>query len=107
MDRLVSLAILLVSGYFILVKTRKRKCNQRSKAELEKESQEVIKKELSRDAPSYEWIRSMGGYGFLYDYLRYTANDELLTTTAKFDIVKTLSKNDLLWDLNLFFCLYS
>ena len=112
MDWLVNVAILLVVGSFILVNTRKRKYNQsgdvlpryttqRSLAVVEKESQEIIKRELSRDAPTYEWIRSKGGYGFLFDYLHYARNDETLTTTAKSDIVKTLSENDLLRDLKL------
>ena len=115
MDWLVNLAILFVVGYFILGLTRERKNDQagdvlpryttrRNKAEIEKDSQEIIKRELSRTAPSYETIRSYRNpfTGFLHYYLRFTENDETLTTTAKSDIVKTLSENDLLRDLKLF-----
>ena len=104
MDWLVNLAILLVIDYFILGLTRKRKNNddvlpryttQRSNADIEKESQEIIKRELSKDAPSYKKIKLNGFTGFLHYYLKFTGNDDTLTTTAKFDIVETLSKNDL------------
>ena len=114
MDWLVNLAILFVVGYFILGLTRERKNNQsgdvlpryttqRNKAEIERESQEIIKRELARDAPSYETIRSYKNpyTGFLHYYLRFTKNDETLTTTAKSKVVKTLSKNDLQRDLKL------
>ena len=115
MDWLVNLAILFVVGYFILGLTRERKNNQsgdilprytlrRTKAEIELESKETIKRELNLDAPSYETLRSYENpyTGFLHIYLRFTRNDETLTTNAKSDIVKTLSKNDLLRDLKLF-----
>ena len=116
MDWLVNLAILFVVGYFILVSTRKRKYSQsgdvlpryteqRSLTDIEKESKELIKRELSRDR-SYEKIKSLGYTGFLHFYLRFTENEETLTTNAKSDIVKTLSENDLLRDLKLFFDLY-
>ena len=73
---------------------------QRSHAEIEKESQEIIKRELSLDASSYETIRSYRNpfTGFLHYYLHKTKIDKTLTTTAKFEIVEALSKNDLLLD---------
>ena len=114
MDWLVNLAILLVVGYFILGLTRERKNSgdvlpryttdsvrtERSKTDIEKESQEIIKRELSKDAPSYTTIRSYKNpyTGFLNYYLQKTGNDETLTTTAKLDIVEALCKNDLPWD---------
>ena len=115
MDWLVNPAILFLVGYFILGLTGKRKHSQRgdilpryttkrNKAEIEKESQEIIKRELKRDAPSYETVRSYenSSTGFLNYYLQFTRNDEKLTTTAKSDIVQTLSENDLLRELKLF-----
>ena len=129
MDWLVNLAILgasfailcdcgeilpyFVAGCFVFGLTRGRKnsqrgdvspryTEQRSKAEIESDSQEIIKRELNRDAPSYEEIKSVGAIGFSFYYLCYTRNYETLTTTAKSDIVRTLSKNDLLRDLKLF-----
>ena len=118
MDWLVNLAVLLVVGYFILVNTRKKKQSQsddilpryrtqRSKAEVEKESQEIIKRQLSRDVPSYQTIRSYKTYekpfsGFLEYYLKYAKKDTTLTTNATSDNVQTLSENDLLRDLKLF-----
>ena len=132
MDWLVNLAILgsslaifcgfgailpyFVVGYFVLGLIRERKSyqsgddlqrytEQRSKAEIEKESKEIIKREFSRDR-SYEKIKSLGYTGFLDYYLRFTSNDETLTTTAKSKVVKTLSKNDLLRDLKLFLNYY-
>ena len=112
MDWLVNVAVLFVVGYFILGLTRERKNNQsgdvlpryttrRSKAEVEKESQEIIKREFSRDR-SYEYVKSNGWTGFLDYYLCQTENEETLTTNAKTDVVQTLSKNDLLRDLKLF-----
>ena len=104
MDWLVNLAIILVVGYFILGLTRERKnsdnvlpryTTQRSNADIEKESHEIIKRELSKDAPSYKKIKLNGFTGFLHYYLKFTGNDETLTTTAKIDTVQTLSKNDL------------
>ena len=111
MDWLVNLAILFV-GYFILVSTRKRKYSQsgdvlpryteqRSLTEIEKESQEIIRREFSLDR-SYEWIKSKGWTGFLHYYLCQTEIEETLTTTAKPEVVKSLSENDLLRDLELF-----
>ena len=99
--------------YFVLGLIRERKNGQRgdvlprytterSKAEIELESKEIIKRELSRDR-SYEFIKSKGWTGFLNYYLRFTRNDETLTTSAKSDFVKTLTKNDLLRDLEFFF----
>ena len=75
-----------------------RYTKQRSLVEIEEESQEIIEHELSRDAPSYETIRSYEPpfSGFLHYYLKYTKNDETLTTTTKSDVVKTLGENDLL-----------
>ena len=113
MDWLLNIALVLAIGYFILM-TRKRKntsdnlpryTTKRSKVDVEKESQETIKCELSRHAPPYETIRSYENpyNGFLDYYLRNTKNDETMTTTAKLDIVQALSKNDLLWDLKLRF----
>ena len=114
MGWLVNLAILLIVGYFILGLSRGKIKNiqsgdvlprytaQRTKAEIEKESQEIIKRELSRNVRSYEWIRSERGYGFLHYYLRFTRNDQTLTTTAKSDIIQTLSENDLPRGLKLF-----
>ena len=109
MDWLVNLAILLVVGYFVLGLTRKKNnsgdifpkyTTQRSKTDIENESQEIIKRELSKDAPSYTTIRSYKNpyTGFLNYYLQKTGNDETLTTTAKLDIVEALCKNDLPWD---------
>ena len=74
---------------------------QRIQVDIEKKSQEIIKCELAKDAPSYEEIKSMGGTGFLHDYLRSTKNDETMTTISKFNIVQALSKNDLPWGLKL------
>ena len=111
---LVNLAILLVVGYFILVNTRKRKYDQtgdvlpryttqRSKAEIEKESQGIIKLKLKdKFDDDFKKINSKGFTGFLDYYLQYTRNDETLTTTAESGIVKTLSENDLQGDLTLF-----
>ena len=114
MDWLVNLAILFVVGYFIFGLTRERKSDQsgdvlpryteqRSLTDIEKESKELIKRELSHDGPSYETLRSYENpyTGFLQYYLRHTSNDEKLTTIAKSEIVKTLSVNDLLQDLKL------
>ena len=112
MDLLVNLAVLLVVGYFILGlfgKIKKRLndvlplyTTERSKAEIEKESQEIIKRELNDEyGDDFEEMKSMGYTGFLHYYLRFTSNDETLTTTAKSEIVKTLSENDLLRDLKL------
>ena len=110
MDWLMNLAALFVVGYFILglcqgkIKNNQnddvlpRYTTQRNKAEIEKESREIIEKHLSR-TPSNEF-RSKGFTGFLEYYLQYTRNDYTLTTTAKSDIVQTLSENDLLRDLN-------
>ena len=115
MDWLVNLAILLVVGYFILVNTLKRKhsqsgdvlpryTTQRSKAEIEKESNEIINKELDvDDDDDFEWLKSNGYTGFINYYLYWTRNEETLTTAAKSDTVKTLIENDLLRDLKLFF----
>ena len=117
MDWLLNLAILLVVGCFTLRLSGKIKNNQmshilpryitqRDKAKTEKESQELIKREFSHEVPTYETLRSNenpGFTGFLYYYLWYTRNDETLTTTAKSEIIKTLSENDLLRDLKLFF----
>ena len=105
MDWLVNLAILFVVGYFILGLTGKRKNNEggdvlsrkRNKAEIEKESQEIIKRELKFDA-GFEWLKSNGYTGFLELYLHESGNEENLTTKAKPDIVKTLSEKDLLRD---------
>ena len=118
MSWLVNLAIILIVGYFILGLSRgKIKNNQNvdvlprytaqgTKAEIEKESTEIIKRELSRNVQSYERIRSEGWYGFLDYYLQCTKNDETLTTAAKPDIVKTLGENDLLGDLTLFLTVF-
>ena len=118
MDWLVYLVLRLVSCYFILVSLQGKKKNkqrsnvlprytkQRDKAEIEEESRKILKRELNldnKDVPSYEWMRSKGLKGFLLNYLHLTKNDETLTTTAKANIVKTLSKNDLLRDLKIFF----
>ena len=108
----MNLAILFVVGYFILGLTRERKNNQsgdvlpryteqRSLAEIEKESQEIIKRELNLNV-NFELVKSNRFTGFLHVYLYYTRNDETLTTTAKSEIVKTLSENDLLRDFKLF-----
>ena len=113
MDWLVNLAILLVIGSFILGLTGRIKNNergnvlpqyttQRSLAQIEKESQEILKRELNHsNVPSFDWIRSNGLSGFMYGYLKFTGNDETLTTTAKANIIKTLSENDLLQGLKL------
>ena len=108
----MNLAILFVVGYYVLGLSGKRKYSQigdvlprytrqRDKAEIEKESKEIIEKELNLDH-DFEKVQSHGATGFLYYYLYWTKNDETLTTTAKFEIVKTLSENDLPWDLELF-----
>ena len=112
MDWLVNLAVILVVGYCILgLKNNQsgeilpRYTSQRNRAQIERFSQKIIKRELSRDAPSYETIRSYENpfTGFLNYYLQHTKNDKTLTTTAKSDIVKTLGENDLLRDLKIFF----
>ena len=113
----MNLAVLFVVGYFILELSGKMKnsqsgdnlpryTTQRSKAEIEQESREIIKRESSRDAPSNERIRSAGRYGLLDIYLLYTKNDETLTTTANSDSVQTLSENGLLWDSKLFWFIF-
>ena len=75
-----------------------RYTEQRSKAEIERESQEIIKRELELDA-GFELLTSNGYTGFLELYLQEVGNEENLTTKAKPDIVKTLSEKDLLRDL--------
>ena len=119
MGWLVNLAIIFIIGYFTLGLSRGKIKNNQSgdvlprytaqgtKAEVEKESREIIKRELSHIyAQSYERIRSEGRYGFLHYYLQCTENDETLTTAAKPDIVKTLGENDLLGDLTLFLIVF-
>ena len=114
MDWFVNLAVLLVVGYFILglcqgkiknnqsVDVLPRYTTQRNKAEIEKESREIIKRELDYDL-DFEWLKSNGYTGFINYYLYWTRNEETLTTAAKSDTVKTLIENDLLRDLKLFF----
>ena len=82
----------------------------------EKESQDIIKSELGRyfvpsineNRPGVVCRKGCRVYtGFLEYYLIKTKNDKTLTTTAKFDVVQALSKNDLLWDSKLhlqYFC---
>ena len=121
MDWLVNLATLFVVGYFILglcqgkIKNIQsgdilpRYISQRSKAEIERESNEIINRELDiDDDDDFEKIKSYGYTGFLNYYLQETKNDETLTTTAKSDIVQILSENDLLRGLKLFWiCILS
>ena len=106
MNWLVNLAILVVVGYYVLGLSGKRKYSQigdvlprytrqRTKAETVMESKELIKKELNFDV-DFEKVETYGVTGFLSYYLYWTKNDETLTTTAKFEMVKTLSENDLL-----------
>ena len=113
MDWLVNVAILLVVGSFILglsqgkIKNNQsgdvlpRYTAQRSKAEIERESQEIIKKEL-KIGVGFDLLKSKGYTGFLDFYLCLTRDDETLTTTAKSDIVQSLSENDLPRDLKSF-----
>ena len=110
MDWLVYLVLRLVSCYFILVSLQGKKKNKQSSNVLSRYTKlrKILKRELNldnKDVPSYEWMRSKGlkGITYLLNYLNLTKNDETLTTTAKANIVKTLSKNDLLRDLKIFF----
>ena len=122
MDWWIQLSFLVV-GYLVLGLSGKKRQNPdsdsvlpihvkkpRTHAEIEKESQEIVKRALSKQVPSYKEITSSeivhvrddssgnAYFGFMEYYLSFTTNEKELTSTADHDIMKTLAKNDLLLD---------
>ena len=60
----------------------------------EKEAQKLINQNLSKEAPSYQESIELGYYGFLHYFLRWSINEETMTTSADFDVVMKLAHID-------------
>ena len=63
---------------------------------LEQEAQQLIKQHLSKDAPSYQKLRSYKNpyYGFVEYYLQFSRNFQTMSTTADYDVTMKLASID-------------
>ena len=69
-------------------------------ATIEQNAQQLIKKVLSLDAPSYEELIRKRFTGFMDFYLQLSRNDQIMSTTADMNVTIELASIDQLRDHN-------
>ena len=71
---------------------------------MEQRAQQIIKQELSMDAPSYEQVKNKIGFtGFMHIYLQYSKNSKKMSTSADFNIMLELASIDQFRNQNTIF----
>ena len=67
---------------------------------MEQRAQEIIKQHLSKNAPSYEEVKSVGFTGYMDVYLRYSGNDQTMSSAAEYNVMLELASIDQFRDQN-------
>ena len=71
---------------------------------MEQRAQEIIKQELSKNAPSYEEVKNKYDYtGFMEYYLRHSTNYQKMSTSADFNVMLDLACIDQFRNQNTIF----
>ena len=99
MDWLINpFTISIVIGLFTLALLRKRKNDNDVSSEmatLEQRAQQIIKRHLSLNAPSYEEVKNEFGYsGFMNSYLQLSKNKQTMSSTADYNVMLELASID-------------
>ena len=92
MDWLINpFTISIVIGLFTLALWLKSKNSDEVSSEmatLEQRAQQIIKRHLSRDVPSYEEFKNkLGWTGFMHYYLQNSKNKQTMSTTADYNVM--------------------
>ena len=61
---------------------------------MEQRAQEIIKQHLSKNAPSYEEIKSLGATGFMNVYLGFSRDNRTMSSVADYNIMLELASID-------------
>ena len=71
---------------------------------MEQRAQEIIKQELSKNAPSYEEVKNKHGFtGFMQCYLRHSKNNQKMSTRVDFNVMLELASIDQFGNQNTIF----
>ena len=62
---------------------------------MEQRAQQIIEQHFSFDVPSYKEVKNEHGYtGFMDIYLRYSKNDQSMSTSADYNVMLELASID-------------
>ena len=71
---------------------------------MEQRAQKIIKQNFSLNIPSYEEAKNKYGYnGFMEIYLRYSRNDQTMSTSADYNVMLELASIDKFRNQNIIF----
>ena len=69
-------------------------------ATMEQRAKKIIKQHFLMDVPSYEEVKNDGYTGFMHIYLRYSTNDQTMSTSANYNVMLELASIDQLRNQN-------